>query len=79
MAALSAWLLAGGRRRCYLYTDLANPTSNAIYRRIGYRQVAESAEFAFEAPGGPAPAGPLEPGAGVEPATSALQERCSAN
>jgi RimJ/RimL family protein N-acetyltransferase len=23
--------------RCVLYTDLANPTSNSIYRRIGYR------------------------------------------
>ena len=26
-----------GRRFCFLYTDLANPTSNAIYERIGYR------------------------------------------
>ena len=25
-----------GRRFCFLYTDLANPTSNAIYERIGY-------------------------------------------
>ena len=48
VAALSAWLLEHGRRRCYLYTDLANPTSNAIYRRIGYEQVAESAEYAYE-------------------------------
>ena len=23
--------------RCMLYTDLGNPTSNSIYRRIGYR------------------------------------------
>jgi RimJ/RimL family protein N-acetyltransferase len=51
VAAVSSWLLAHGRRRCYLYTDLANPTSNAIYRRIGYRQVAESAEYGYEAAG----------------------------
>jgi len=48
MAAVSAWLLGQGRKRCYLYTDLANPTSNAIYRRIGYRQVAESAEYGYK-------------------------------
>jgi predicted GNAT family acetyltransferase len=49
--ALSSWLLRHGRRRCFLYTDLANPTSNAIYRRIGYKQVGESAEYGFEAGG----------------------------
>lgn len=47
VAALSSWLLASGRDFCFLYTDLANPTSNSIYRRIGYHQVAESAEFEF--------------------------------
>jgi len=51
VAAVSARLLAHGRRRCFLYTDLANPTSNAIYRRIGYEQVAESAEYGYEARG----------------------------
>jgi hypothetical protein len=40
-------LFEGGRRFCFLYTDLANPTSNAIYERIGYRRVAESAEITF--------------------------------
>jgi predicted GNAT family acetyltransferase len=30
-----------------LFTDAANPTSNAIYQRIGYRQVATSAEYRF--------------------------------
>jgi uncharacterized protein len=44
---LDGRLFAGGRRFCFLYTDLANPTSNAIYERIGYRRVAESAEIAF--------------------------------
>jgi uncharacterized protein len=41
-------LFEGGRRFCFLYTDLANPTSNAIYERIGYQRVAESAEVLFE-------------------------------
>jgi hypothetical protein len=31
----------------FLYTDLANPTSNAIYTRIGYRPVCDSREIAF--------------------------------
>jgi uncharacterized protein len=39
VAALSARLLTEGRRLCFLYTDLANPTSNAIYQKIGYRPV----------------------------------------
>jgi predicted GNAT family acetyltransferase len=45
---LDGRLFAGGRRFCFLYTDLANPTSNAIYERIGYRRVAESAEVVFD-------------------------------
>jgi len=44
---LEGGLFPGGRRFCFLYTDLANPTSNAIYERIGYRRVCESAEIAF--------------------------------
>jgi hypothetical protein len=40
-------LFDGGRRFCFLYTDLANPTSNAIYERIGYVRAAESAEILF--------------------------------
>ena len=46
-ADVSAAQLAAGRRFCFLYTDLANPTSNAIYERIGYRKVAEAAEVVF--------------------------------
>jgi predicted GNAT family acetyltransferase len=33
--------------RCVLFTDLANPTSNAIYRRIGYEVVAEILGYDF--------------------------------
>ncbi|MCB1029672.1 MAG: hypothetical protein KDB24_18105, partial [Microthrixaceae bacterium] len=34
--------------RAMLFTQLANPTSNAIYRRLGYRQVAEVLVYVFE-------------------------------
>jgi len=47
-ADVSAAQLARGRRFCFLYTDLANPTSNAIYERIGYVRVCESKQLAFE-------------------------------
>lgn len=47
VAELSTWLLAQGKQFCFLYTDLSNPTSNRIYERIGYRQVAESSEYGF--------------------------------
>jgi predicted GNAT family acetyltransferase len=42
VAALSRRMLEGGKRFCVLYTDLANPTSNAIYPRIGYHPVSDS-------------------------------------
>jgi uncharacterized protein len=47
VAALSRRLLDAGHRRCSLSTDLANPTSNAIYRRIGYLPVCDSTEYEF--------------------------------
>jgi GNAT superfamily N-acetyltransferase len=34
--------------RCMLYTDLGNPVSNSIYRRIGYRAVAEAIHYRFD-------------------------------
>jgi predicted GNAT family acetyltransferase len=48
VAAQTGWLLGGGRTFAFLYTDLDNPTSNALYRRIGYRMVAESADVRFD-------------------------------
>jgi hypothetical protein len=47
VADLSAHLLAAGNRACYLSTDLANPTSNSIYARIGYERVCDSARIRF--------------------------------
>lgn len=40
VGALSKQVLEGGHRSI-LYTDLGNPVSNSIYRRLGYRAVAE--------------------------------------
>lgn len=40
-AALSRRLLDSGRKFCFLHTDAANPTSNRIYQKIGYRHVAD--------------------------------------
>jgi uncharacterized protein len=48
VAELSTSLLEQGRSFCFLFTDLANPTSNAIYERIGYVRVCESAMVSFE-------------------------------
>ncbi|WP_409485407.1 GNAT family N-acetyltransferase [Arsenicicoccus dermatophilus] len=36
--------------RCLLYTDLANPTSNAIYQALGYRRIGDSVTLRFEGP-----------------------------
>jgi predicted GNAT family acetyltransferase len=44
--ALSKYLRGCGYR-CILYTDLGNPTSNSIYRRIGYRAVTEALRYRF--------------------------------
>ena len=49
VARQSRWLLEGGRSFVFLYTDLGNPTSNALYRRIGYRMIAEASEVRFDA------------------------------
>ena len=49
-AALSRMLMLRGYRTCFLYTDLANPTSNGIYAAIGYRPVCEMLEVRFEGP-----------------------------
>jgi predicted GNAT family acetyltransferase len=50
VAQVTKQLLDGGRDYCFLYTDLANPTSNRIYTKLGYELVCQSAEFAFDPP-----------------------------
>jgi predicted GNAT family acetyltransferase len=46
-AAITRMLLDRGRRFCFLFTDLANPTSNSIYQRIGYRPVGDFDQWSF--------------------------------
>ncbi len=46
-AALTEKLLER-RRFCFLFTDLANPTSNSIYQRIGYRPVTDITLWRFD-------------------------------
>jgi predicted GNAT family acetyltransferase len=47
VAAASQAQLDAGRRFCFLYTDLANPTSNKIYQAIGYRPVTDALRIDF--------------------------------
>lgn len=47
VAELSAARLSLGDPACFLFTDLENPTSNAIYERIGYVKLCEAEEYAF--------------------------------
>ena len=47
-AELTRMLLEQGRRFCFLFTDLANPTSNSIYQRVGYRPVTDVDQWAFD-------------------------------
>ena len=47
VAALCQELLDGGRAFCTLFADLENPTSNGIYRRIGFEPLGEFSEIDF--------------------------------
>ena len=49
---VSGMARAAGADEVLLFTDLANPTSNALYQRIGYRPVEDFAGYDFH----PAPA-----------------------
>lgn len=47
VARLSQELLDQGRKFCFLFTDLTNPTSNAIYQQIGYQPVCDVGDYRF--------------------------------
>ena len=49
VATLSQHLLDSGYTFTTLFTDLANPTSNRIYQKIGYQPVCDFTEYLFEA------------------------------
>ncbi len=47
VAKLSKYLLDSGKRYCFLFTDLSNPTSNSIYQKIGYQPVIDESHYKF--------------------------------
>ncbi|KQX65692.1 GNAT family N-acetyltransferase [Angustibacter sp. Root456] len=49
VAAVTREQLAEPGRTCMLYTDAANPTSNAVYERLGYRVIGTATDLAFAA------------------------------
>ena len=48
VAAISQTLLDRGRKYCFLFTDLANSTSNSIYQKIGYKPICDVSNYWFE-------------------------------
>lgn len=50
VAGLSQLLLDEGRKYCFLFTDLSNPTSNHIYQVIGYEPVCDFDKYIFDPP-----------------------------
>jgi predicted GNAT family acetyltransferase len=49
VAAVSQAEFDAGRRFCFLFTDLGNPTSNHIYQAIGYEPVRDMEAYGFDA------------------------------
>jgi predicted GNAT family acetyltransferase len=47
VAQLSEHKLNNGCRRCFLFTDSQNPTSNHIYSEIGYRPICNFDTYEF--------------------------------
>ncbi|MGH6962512.1 MAG: GNAT family N-acetyltransferase [Dongiaceae bacterium] len=47
VAEVSRRLLASGRSWCLLFADVENPTSTALYRRLGYDDVCLYREYRF--------------------------------
>jgi predicted GNAT family acetyltransferase len=68
VAAASQAQLDAGRRFCFLFTDLANPTSNKIYQAIGYEPVCDVDEYHFAARPADARSMAAQPRGAPEPA-----------
>jgi GNAT superfamily N-acetyltransferase len=49
-AAAARWALDRGARHVLLYTDLANPTTNRLYPRLGFRPRYDALELRFSPP-----------------------------
>jgi predicted GNAT family acetyltransferase len=52
VASLSRQILQDGKAFCFLFTDLSNPTSNKIYRKIGYEPICDFNDYRFRDKGG---------------------------
>lgn len=48
VAKLCQSILNEGKKFCFLFTDLANPTSNKIYITIGFKPIMDVDEYYFE-------------------------------
>lgn len=48
VAALSRRLLGSGKGFCLLYTDLSNPASHDLYRKIGYKPILDWNAYRFK-------------------------------
>lgn len=44
---LSEYILQNGFKYCGLFTDKANPTSNSIYKKIGYKPITEFIDIGY--------------------------------
>ena len=47
MAHMSRHLLDSGMKWCAIFADVSNPTSNNIYRRMGYKEAVAYREYDF--------------------------------
>lgn len=48
VAKLCQLILDEGKKFCFLFTDLANPTSNKIYMNIGFKPIMDVDDYRFE-------------------------------
>ena len=48
VAKLCQLILSEGKKHCFLFTDLSNPTSNKIYQTIGFRPVTDMDDYRFQ-------------------------------
>jgi predicted GNAT family acetyltransferase len=48
VAKITQTLLSSGYKFCSLNTDLANPTSNSIYKKIGYNPIQDMNSYLFD-------------------------------
>ena len=48
VAEVSRHLLESGKSFCVLYADLSNPTTNALYQKMGYRPLCDVRDYHFD-------------------------------